>query len=1065
MLTALVRASLEYRAVVLLGAVALIVFGVYGALRTPLDVFPEFAPPLVEVQTEAPGFSSEAVERLITIPLESAVNGLPHMTDMRSKSVQGLSSIQIYFARGTDLFQVRQMVSERVAVEAARLPQQVKAPRLMPPLSSTSRILKLGLTPKYEDGVSLISHTDICVQMKWVIEPRLLAVPGVANVSTYGLHEKHFQVLVKPADLRDHGLTLNEVKQAARQAVVYGSAGYHDTPNQRLAVQYATKIERPEDLGKTVVAHRKGQPILLEQVATLTTGNPPHIGEGVVNDEPGPLVVVEKYPWANTLQVTRDVERAVEALRPSVPNIEINTKIFRPASFIELALDNLRVAMILGCVLVALIVIAFLFDWRTAVISLIAIPLSIITGVVILRWLGALGWVDGTLNTMVLAGLAIAVGEVVDDAIIDVENIVRRLRQHQTIISPERERGDGIADPSLTLEAGTRSAFQIVLAASLEVRSAVVFATFIVVLVCLPIFFMSGVAGSFFRPLAMAYILAVLASLVVALTVTPALSLMLLPGNVERHRTAPLVRLVRWVYRNVLPLGLNWPVPTLGLVALLFVGAGVLFVRLKEEYLPRFLEHDFLMHWVAKPGTSIEAVRDDIVRVSKEMRKESPVREFGAHIARAEVGEEVVGPNFAELWVSLGDYRGDYDEARRQIEAVMARHPGFEHDLLTYLQERIKEVLTGTGATVVIRTYGPDLATLRHKAQQIRSAIEGDTQNGLVPGVIDLRVEPQVLVPQLELILDPHRVAAYGLTPGAVVDSVTTLVNGARVGEVHQDQMAFDVVVWSHPDVRRHWQDLRHLDIDLPLGQGTVPLSALAELRLVNSPNTIRHDKASRCIDVSCNLRGRDLGGAVQEIQRRLEPLHQEGYRSEILGEYQARTENQRQLLGVGLLSLLGIAVLLYVDFRSWRLTLLVLLTIPFALIGGVVAAYFTGGVLSLGSLVGFITVLGIAARNGIMLVSHYRHLQEEEGMSFGRELILRGAEERVAPILMTALAAGLGLLPLAISGNKPGYEVEYPMAVVILGGLCTSTILNLLVLPVLVERFGGRKQAEQPKS
>ncbi len=1050
MLTSLVRASLQYRAVVVLAAVALIVFGVYGALRTPLDVFPEFAPPLVEVQTEAPGFSSEAVERLVTIPLESAVNGLPHMTDLRSRSVQGLSSVQIHFARGTDLFQVRQMVSERVAVEAARLPQQVKAPRLMPPLSSTSRILKLGLTPRRENGVPVITQTDVSVLMKWVIEPRLLAVPGVANVSTYGQHEKQFQVLVRPADLRDHGVTLDQVKLAARQAVAYGSAGYHDTPNQRLAVQYATKIERPEDLGKTVVAHRKGQPILLEQLATLTTGNPPPIGEGVVNDEPGPLAVVEKYPWANTLQVTRDVEQAVEALRPSLPNVEITTRIFRPASFIELALANLRVAMLLGCVLVALIVIAFLFEWRTAVISLTAIPLSIIAAVVVLRWLGALGWVDGTLNTMVLAGLAIAVGEVVDDAIIDVENIVRRLRQ-------QREKLASANDPSLALGA---SPMRVVLDASLEVRSAVVFATLIVVLVCLPIFFMTGVAGAFFRPLATAYILAVLASLAVALTLTPALALLLLPGKVERHREAPLARFVRRIYRGLLPVGLNRPVRTLGLLALLFGGTAALYPLLKEEYLPRFLENDFLMHWVAKPGTSIDFVRRDIETVSKEMRRETAVREFGAHIARAEVGEEVVGPNFAELWVSLGDYHGDYDGARRKIEEVMARHPGFDHDLLTYLQERIKEVLTGTGATVVVRTYGPDLATLRRKAQEIRAAIEGQTGNGLVPGVIDLRVEPQVLVPQLELVLDPHRIAAHGLTPGAVVDAVTTLVNGAKVGEVHQGQMAFDVVVWGHPDVRGTLYDLRRLDIDLPGGLGTVPLAAVAELREVNAPNTIRHDKVSRCIDVSCNLRGRDLGGVVREIQRRLEPLGEEGYRTEVLGEYQARAENQRQLLGVGLLSLVGIAVLLYVDFRSWRLTALVLLTLPFALIGGVAAAYLTGGVLSLGSLVGFITVLGIAARNGIMLVSHYRHLQSEEGMPFGRELILRGAEERVAPILMTALAAGLGLLPLAISGNKPGYEVEYPMAVVILGGLFTSTLLNLLVLPVLYERFG---KSEEP--
>jgi CzcA family heavy metal efflux pump len=1040
MLSRLVHLSLQFRLVVVVAAAVLLAVGIAEALRTPLDVFPEFAPPIVEIQVEAPGMSSEAVENLVTIPLESAVNGLPRMTTLRSKSVQGLSAIQVLFEPGSDLFQARQMVAERVAVAAVQLPQQVKSPHVLPPLSSTSRVLKIGLTAlpadQLQPGERELTQTDISVLTQWVVQPRLLAVPGVANVSTWGIQPKQYQVLVNPIDLRDHGVTLDQVKLAVRQAAVYASVGFHDTPNQRLAMQYQTKINDPSDLESTVVAHHKGQPVLLGQVATVTTGNPPKIGEGVVNDEPGPLIVVEKYPWANTLQVTSGVEKAIEALRPSLPGVAITTRIFRPATFIEQALGNLRVAMLLGCVFVTLILIAFLFEWRTALISLTAIPLSIVTAVFVLSRLG------GTVNTMVLAGLAIAIGEVVDDAIIDVENIVRRLRQNRLAAQPA-------------------SAFQVVFKASLEVRSAVVYASFIVMFVCLPIFYLGGVAGSFFRPLAFAYILSIMASLLVALTLTPALSLMLLPRTVDRHKEAPLMRCSRWFYRLLLPIALNRPVLTLGTLVLLFIGSGWLFTELKEEYLPRFQESDFLMHWVAKPGTSIDVMREDIQTVSRELRSETPVKEFGSHIARAEAGEEVVGPNFAELWVSLGDYSGSYAKARHQIDTVMARHAGFDHDLLTYLQERIKEVLSGTGATVVLRIYGPDLAVLRAKAEAVRQAIEGSGGPGKVAGVIDLRVEAQVLVPQIELAIDPHRVSYYGLTPGALLDDVSTLINGTKVGEVHQDQKAFDLVVWGHPDIRHSLSDLRRLEIDLPnpqagpTGQATVPLEALAELRLVNAPNTIRHDKASRCIDVTCNVSGRDLGSVVQEIQKRVQPLQQEGYRIEFLGEYQARTENQRQLLAVSALALLGIALLLYLDFQSLRLTLLVFLTLPFALIGGVVAAYLSGGVLSLGSLVGFITVLGIAARNGIMLVSHYRHLQAEEGLPFGRDLILRGAVERVGPILMTALAAGLGLLPLAISGNKPGYEVEYPMAVVILGGLFTSTLLNLLVLPVLYECFG----------
>ncbi len=1040
MLGRLVHAALTFRAAVVALAIVLLVGGVADSLRTPLDVFPEFAPPMVEIQVEAPGMSSEAVENLVTIPLESAVNGLPRMTTLRSKSVQGLSSVQILFERGSDIFQTRQIVAERVAVAASRLPQQVKAPQVLPPLSSTSRVLKLGLTPKSKDklqpGEPLLTQTDISVIMKWVVEPRLLAVPGVANVSTYGMHPRQYQVLVKPANLRDHGVTLEQVKLAAKQSAVYASAGFHDTPNQRLALQYTTRIDQPSDLGETVVAQRGGQPILLRQVADISTGNPPPIGEGVVNDEAGLLVVIEKYPWANTLKVTRDVEKAIDALKPSLAGVEMTTRIFRPASFIELALANLRVAMLIGCVLVTLILIAFLFEWRTALISLTAIPLSLLAAIVILNRLG------GTLNTMVLAGLAIAIGEVVDDAIIDVENIMRRLRQNRLLEHPA-------------------SAFSVVLHASLEVRSAVVYASFIVVFVCLPIFFLGGVAGSFFRPLALAYILSILASLLVALTVTPALSLLLLPRAAEKyHREPPLVRGLKSGYRRFLPACLNHPIVTLAVLGILFASAAGLYPLLKEAYLPQFQESDFLMHWVSKPGTGIGVMREDIKTVSRELRTETKVKEFGSHIARAEVGEEVVGPNFAELWISLGDDYGNYDAAKKKIVAVMDRHAGFDHDLLTYLQERIKEVLSGAGAAVVMRIYGPDLAVLRQKAQDVRAAIEG------VPGIIDLRVESQVLVPQLQLAIDLPRAAAYGLTPGGIVDDINTLVNGVKVGEVHRDQKAFDLVVWGHPDIRKNLQDLRHLEIELPPGRktpdgkATVPLDALAQIRLVNAPNTIRHDKASRCIDVTCNVNG-DLAAVVRQIKERVEPLQQEGYRVEFLGEYQARVESEQQLLVVSGFAVLGIALLLYIDFRSFRLTLLVLLTLPFALIGGVVAAFLAGGVLSLGSLIGFITVLGIAARNGIMLVSHYRHLQRSENLPFGRELILRGAEERISPILMTALAAGLGLLPLALSGSKPGYEVEYPMAVVILGGLCSSTLLNLIVLPVLYERLGRGVRTE----
>ena len=1023
MLDWIVATSLRYRLAVIVGAAVLLWAGVVIAMRSPLDVFPEFAPPMVDIQTEAEGMSSETVESLVTIPIESAVNGVPNMAVMRSKSVQGLSSVQLIFDQGVDVLRARQMVTERVAVVAPTLPERGRNPRVLPPLSSTSRILKVGLTSEK------LTPTELSIIAEWTLEPRLRAVPGVANISIYGLKRLQYQVQVRPEVLRDHGLSLAEIKVAAKQAVTHGSAGYLDTPNQRLAFQYKSPVDTATDLRRAVVAHRNGQSIQLGQVATLTTGNAPPIGEGVVNDKVGPLLVIEKYPDANTLDVTRKLEAVLDSMRPGLPDVEMATHIFRPATFIEKALDNLRTAMIFGCILVALILVAFLFEWRTAVISLTAIPLSLVSAVVLLRWLG------GTINTMVLAGLAIAIGEVVDDAIIDVENIIRRLKLEA--LSPQ-----------------PRSAFRVVLAASLEVRSAVVYASLIVAFVCLPIFFMGGVAGAFFQPLALAYILAILSSLLVALTVTPAMSLWLLPKVAAKHAEPILVRIIKAAYVPILAAVQRSPRIVFGATLASALGAALLYPRLKEEYLPQFQETDFLMHWIAKPGTGLDFMTKDIIAVSKELRTETRVKELGAHIARAEIGEEIVGTNFAEIWVSVDDAH-DYKAMRKQIEKVTDRHAGIEHDLLTYLQERIKEVLSGAGAAVVLRTYGPDSAQLRAQAERIRQAIDDPDGKGRVPGVVDLRVESQVLVPQLELKLDPDKLASHGLTPTGVLDTLTTLVNGAKVGEVHRDQKAFDVVVVGHPDLRASIHDLGQLEIDLPASSGTVRLNDLGEVRRVNAPNVIRHDKASRCIDVLCNVSGGDLGSVVRDIQERLATVPLEGYHTEILGEYQARRENQSRLYLLSALSILGIAMLLYIDFRSVRLMLLTLCTLPFALIGGVYAAWLFGGILSLGSLVGFVTVLGIAARNGIMLVSHYRHLQLVEGMPFGPELILRGARERVAPILMTALAAGLGLLPLAISGNQPGYEIEYPMAIVILGGLMSSTLLNLLVVPLVYARFG----------
>ena len=760
----LVSTSLQLRVAVVALAIVLMVGGIRTVGDAPLDVFPEFAPPLVEIQTEGPGLSTTEVESLITVPIENAVNGIVALKTLRSKSVLGLSSVVLYFKEGTELMQARQMVQERLATVAGQLPAVAHPPVILSPLSSTSRVLKIGMWSRR------LTQVELTTLARWTIRPRLMAIPGVANVAIWGQRDRQIQVQVDPERLRDHQLTLNQVMQASRDATLPGPGGFIDTPNQRLAVTQVPAIARAEDLRRVPVAFRNGSPLALGDVADVVEGFPPPIGDAVINDGPGLLLIVEKQPTGNTLAVTRNVETVIEALKPGLKDVEIDTTIFRPATFIEMSLTNLRKALFWGCLLVVAILIAFLFEWRTAAISLTAIPLSLVAAALVIYWRGA------TINTMVLAGLAIALGEVVDDAIIDVENIVRRLRLNRQSANPE-------------------PAYSVVFQASMEVRSAVVYASLIVVLVFLPVLLLEGLAGAFFRPLAVSYMLAVLASLVVALTVTPALSLLLLPGgNLEKH-DPPLVRVLKRIYRSALPPLVDRPRVAVAALGVIFLAAAVTVPYLGEEFMPNFKEYDFLMHWVEKPGTSLEAMQRITARVSRELRAIPGVRNFGSHIGRAEVADEVVGPNFTELWISL-DPNVPYQPTVARIQSVVDGYPGLYRDLLTYLKERIKEVLTGGSAAIVVRIYGPSTEVLRAKAQEVGQALKD------VPGVADLQVEPQVLVPQVEVRVRQEAALRFGLTPGDIRRAATTIVKGAKVGEIYEEQKIFDVAVWGTPRTR-----------------------------------------------------------------------------------------------------------------------------------------------------------------------------------------------------------------------------------------------------------------------
>lgn len=1022
MLARLIRAALTQRVLVLAMAALLVVLGLRASTDVPLDVFPEFAPPMVEIQTEAPGLSTEEVESLITVPIETQVNGIPHLATLRSKSVLGLSSVVILLDRGTDVMRARQMVQERVTQVQGRLPAAARPPVMLPPLSSTSRAMKIGISSAKLDQMQLSEL------VRWTVRPRLMAVPGVANVAMWGMRDRQLQLLVDPDKLRAAGVTLNELRAAAGDAVLVGGGGFVDTANQRMAVQQPGAIQAPDDLAHTVIKLSGDAPIRIGDVAQVSEGYAAPIGNAIIDDGPGIMLIVEKQPTGNTLDLTRAVEVALEEIKPGLKDVKIDSTIFRPATFIERSIDNLTRALAIGCILVAVVLFLFTRDWRQAVISLVAIPLSLLGAGLALLWSGA------TINVMVIAGLVIALGEVVDDAIIDVENIARRLRLNRDAAAP-------------------RTAFDVVLGASLEVRSAVVFASLIVMLVFLPIFFLGGVAGTFFQPLAIAYVLAIGASLLVALVVTPAMCLLLLPhAPVKTERDTRFVVAIKRRYAAILPRLIDAPRTVMGILAGGLLLAGLGYASFKDQFLPDFRETDFLMHWLEKPGASIEAMDRITIKVSKELRAIPGVRNFGAHIGRAEAADEVVGPNFTELWISL-DERADYDGSVAKIKQVIEGYPGLFRDVLTYLRERIKEVLSGAGATVVVRIFGPDQAELRATADRLKAKIIN------LDGVADLKVEAQVLVPQIQIRPRPADMAVLGLTPGEIRRQAQSLIAGQKLGEIYRDQKAFDVAIWGEPAIRGDLHALQQLMIQTPTGM-PVRLRDVADVRIQPAPNEVKRENGQRRLDLSLNVSGADLGTVARGVEQAVAQTDfAQGYHAKVLGEYTALKESRQRLWMTGSLCLIGIMILVWLEFRSGRITALVAASLPFALVGGVAAVALTGGLLSLGSLVGFVTVIGIAARNGIMLLSHYHHLRVHEGEAFGPALILRGAEERLVPILMTAACAGLALVPLIVAGNAPGHEIEHPMAIVILGGLISSTLLNLFLMPALYARFGEGAQ------
>jgi CzcA family heavy metal efflux pump len=1029
----IIRQSLRFRFLVIAAAAALMIFGAGQLKNARTEAFPEFAPPRVEVQTITTGLSAEETEEFVTAPLEQTLNGVPKLDIIRSTTVPQLSSIEMLFKKGTNLLEARQVVQERLAGVTPTLPTWAAPPVIRPPLSAVARVMQIGVT---SNAMSLQQLSTIAY---WKIRARLLRVPGVVNVAIWGERLQQEHVNVDLPRLKKHNITLDQVQNATAESLdagllrytdfgnTIGTGGWVDTPSQRLGIRPVLPFVQPSDLEQVPIERVNGQTVRIGDVGDVKFGPQPLIGDAVVGSGPGLLLVLEKSPDANTLKVTKDIDEAIKDLQPGLPGIKFDAHVFRQANFIEQAIDNLELSLILGVILVVLVLVAFLFEWRTALISLVAIPLSLMASILVLILRGE------TINTMILAGLVIAVGVVVDDAIIDVENIWRRLRQ----------RGDGSG----------RMAPRIILEASLEVRTAIFYATLINVIAVVPVLFLESVTGSFFEPLAISYALAILVSMVVALTVTPAMSLLLLSKTGER-RDAPLVRVLKRGYRFALAPIIRRPWPAIAVAALLALGGLAVMPGFGQELYPTFKERDVFADWALPPGSAGSEENRIVTEGSKDFRAVPGVHSFGAHIGQAFLAEEVVGPNFGENWFSI-DKNADYDETISKLEEVVDSYPGVFRELLTYLRERIDEVLAATTEPIVVRIFGDDLKAIRHQANIVKDKLED------VPGLDELNTELQNDVPEVEVKEDLAAGRRYGVKPGDVRRAVSTLVSSEEVGDIFRAGRAYDVHVWSKPESRRNLSDIRNLPIDTPSGT-TVRLADVAHVNVRPTINIIKHEQTARRIDVSAGVaKGASLSSAADAVRDKLKEIKfPEGMHAELKGEAVESEHAQDRLLLFGAIAAVVIFLLLQAAFGSVRIATLFFLTLPMALVGGVLAVYLiSDSILSLGSFVGFLTVFGIAARNGILMINHCQHLEREEGVAFGPSLVMRGAEERLSPIMMTALATALAIIPLIVGGSIPGHEIEHPMAIVIMGGLVTSTLTNLFIVPSLYLRFGKSRK------
>lgn len=1026
MINAILRFALKNRLLVVAASAILVVYGALVLSKLPVDVFPDLNRPTVTIMTEAPGLAPEEVETLVTQPLETSMNGASGVIRVRSSSGVGLSVVYVEFDWGTDIYQDRQIVSEKLQLAKERLPNNV-SPAMGPIASVMGEIMLIGMHSDTMPPMEVRTWAD------WVVRQRLLTVPGVAQVINIGGGVKQYQVQVDPQALKQYGFSLADVEKAVAGSNQNTTGGFVTRSGQEFLVRNLARAVSPSEIESTVVGLRDGVPVTIRQVANVRYAPMVKRGDASVNGEPAVILSVQKQPGANTVELTREIDKVLADLKQTLPpEIELNGNLFRQANFIEASISNVEDALRDGAILVLVVLFLFLLNFRTTFITLTAIPLSFVVTFIIMKWAGI------SVNTMTLGGLAIAIGELVDDAIVDVENIFRRLREN-------RLRPDPL--PPLA----------VIYRASSEVRNSIVIATIIVVLVFVPLFAMGGIEGRMFVPLGIAYIVSILASLLVSITVTPALASFLLPNAkaTAEHSDGWLVRKLKAANAWALAHTLHRPKPVLVIAGVLFVLAAATVPFFGKEFLPPFNEGTAVVNLLAPPGTSLEESNRLGTIAERQLLSIPEVASVGRRTGRAEMDEHAEGVHYSEIDVDFKPSHRTRQQVLDDVRQKLAVIPGVSVSVGQPIAHRLDHLLSGVRAQIAIKLFGPDLGVLRAKAAEIQQAIVD------VPGAVDVSVEKQVLVPQLRIEVDREAAARYGVQPGALAETLETALNGKVVSQVLDGQRTFDLVVRFDPQSRDTREAIEQTLVDTPDGQ-KIPLVELGRVVEASGPNMINRENVQRRIVVQANTSGRDLGAVVGDIQKAVAEKVQlpPGYFLTYGGQFESQQEASRLIGVLGAFSMLGIFLALYMHFRSTNLALQVMLSVPLALVGAVAAILVTNRVLSVASLVGFITLTGIASRNGIMMISHYLHLMREEGEGFTPEMIVRGSQERLVPVLMTASTAMLALIPIAFSGGAPGKEILQPVAVVILGGLFSSTLLNILVTPPVFYLFGRKAAA-----